>query len=109
MQTRTIPAHTLQGIAALLAPYVPGLRPEDVEEAVRDHMVQKQATPSAAPGKLLRVRDACERLSCSRHTLWRMAKAGQIATVKIGKRSTRVPEAALLAFVAGRGGERVAS
>lgn len=98
MTAKTIPDHTLQGIAALLAPYVPGLRPEDVEDAVRDHVAQKQAAPSGVPGKLLRVKEACDRLSCSRHTLWRMAKAGQIATVKLGKRSTRIPESAVVAL-----------
>jgi excisionase family DNA binding protein len=47
------------------------------------------------------VPEVCEQLRLSRTTLWRLARAGELPTVKLGG-SVRVLESDLLAFVAAR-------
>ncbi len=52
-------------------------------------------------GALLRVSEAAEQLRLSERTLWRLTKAGELRTVRIG-RQVRIRPADLQAFVDSR-------
>ena len=52
--------------------------------------MQAQALPLAH-----RISKACEKLAVSRATIYRLAKAGTIEFVKLGKGSTRITDASL--------------
>lgn len=52
------------------------------------------------PNRLLTVPDAAERLGISPRKLWRMIAVGELKSVRVGARGTRIPESALSAFVA---------
>jgi excisionase family DNA binding protein len=54
---------------------------------------------STAPRVLLSVEEAAERLSVSRTRLYALIKAGDVASVRVG-RLRRVPADALLQFIA---------
>lgn len=54
------------------------------------------------PGRLLKVDEVAKRWSCSKPTVWRRIKTGQLKTVRIGG-MTRIPESELLAVVEGGG------
>jgi excisionase family DNA binding protein len=89
-------------ILAAAVPEVPGLTRREVITAVQAHRARQAgiATPGAvvepaAPGKLLRMREAAERAGLCPRTLWNLAARGQLRLVKLG-RSTRVPESELI-------------
>jgi len=65
-------------------------------EEVGPRLLQPLRTAESAarePAHALTVSEACERLRCSRTTLWRMVRARQLRCVRLGARSIRVPEA----------------
>ena len=103
MKLRTIPPATLTGVTTLLQPYANGLSSETLVAALRAYDAGDR--PATVPaGQLLTLREAADRLSCSRHSLWRMIRAGQLPAVTIGARARRVPEAAVVALA--KGGDR---
>jgi len=56
--------------------------------------------PAPDPGALLRPAVTAARLGCSRRKVFDLIRAGRLPTVKLGKRSTRIPLAAILALQA---------
>jgi len=49
--------------------------------------------------KLLKIPEVSERLAISIRQVWRLIATGSIASVRVGTRSTRVPETALAVFI----------
>jgi excisionase family DNA binding protein len=110
MKLHTIPRHlqpVLEMAAVSLAPLARGydLTPAVLAELVRrgpaDSAAAKPAAAAVpvAPGALLSVRAAAARLGCSRSTIFTMIRAGRLPRVLLGRRSARIPEAALAAMV----------
>jgi len=48
------------------------------------------------PGKMLRPVEVASRLNCSRMQVFRLMRAGILPRVKLGARSVRIPESALV-------------
>lgn len=59
-----------------------------ISRAQRDLLVA--SPPSEPDDELVRVGDAAEMLGVSTRTAWRMIEAGELPTVKLGPRATRV-------------------
>ena len=105
MKIKAIPSYIMQAVVGMLATFVAGLTAEKLLKALAAYDdTQSTDRDKPRPGQLLTIREACERTRCSRHTLWRMAKSGQLPTVTVGARSTRIPEEAVIALAEGRGG-----
>jgi excisionase family DNA binding protein len=56
----------------------------------RDRLIQAPPAETSASDDLLRVGEAADMLGVSARTAWRMVKAGELPTVKLGPRATRV-------------------
>jgi excisionase family DNA binding protein len=62
----------------------------------QEHAMTRTASP---PARLLTVPEVSDRLGISARKLWRMIGTGQLKSVRVGARGTRIPEAALNEFV----------
>ena len=103
MKIKTIPSYILRAAVEMLATFIAGLTADKLLKALAAYDdTQGTDRGKPRPGQLLSIREACDRLQTSRWSLWRMAKSGQLPTVKIGARSTRIPEAAVIALAEGR-------
>ena len=100
MQLKPIAPASLQ--IARLALDVPGLTDADLEAALRQYIPEHAEKQMAvAPGSMLTVQQVADRLSCHKGTIWRLIAAGRLPRVLLGKRSARVPEAAVAALAEG--------
>lgn len=94
--TRTIPAHVLTATATLLQPYLPDVTPDRLKAALCAH----DADAVTGAPRALKIREVCERLSCSRATVWRMVSDGRLRRLSLaGGKSARIPEADVLAIL----------
>lgn len=53
--------------------------------------------------KLVRVSSAAHELACATRTVWRLIDAGELVSVRIGRRGVRIDRESLDAFIARRG------
>jgi excisionase family DNA binding protein len=62
---------------------------------------EKSMAPASIPppNKLITVPDAAERLCVSPRKIWRMVATGELKSVRVGLRGTRIPENALANFI----------
>ena len=77
-----IPAEILTAAAVLLKPFR-----QDIDESqIRDFIVGSETGKGSpeAEEKLISVKSAARRLSCSKATVWRLIKKGEIKSVSIG-------------------------
>ena len=105
MKTHTLPRPIRDAAVTMLRPYCPELTPENLHKALR--VYNEAPAPTADPppaGKLLTVREAAERLSCGRRTVWRLLQSGRLPKRMLGTRSARIPEAAVIELAEGTGG-----
>jgi len=90
MQVKTVPAPTLSAVSTLLPPYIPGLTPSVLIQAIKAH----ESGDTTTPGHMVNVRTAARILDVSLWTVVRMIKDGKLPGRKIGAQ-WRVPESAL--------------
>ena len=106
MQTKTPPRHVRKAAVALLGEYAPDLTEDTLTAALRAYSERPaKAGPPLPAGKLLTVSEAAERLACGPRTVWRLIAAGRLPKRMLGRRSARVPEAAVVRLAEGGGGE----
>lgn len=92
MKVRRIPSTTLQAVATLLTPYVTDLTPVVLVKALKAYSGDPPSSPAPAPGQLLTVSEAARRLAAHRTIIVRMIQKGDIQSVKVSARGTRIPE-----------------
>lgn len=101
---KTPPATALDGITTMLRLYVPELTSGDVLlEALKryDTSGGAKVRERRAAGKLLSVPAFAERCGCSERKVWELLRAKRLPRVKLGTRTTRIPEAALAQLIEG--------
>ena len=102
MEVTSIPPSSLTIARLALESAIPGLTDADLEAALRGYRPEHgDDQPVVAPGSLLTVQQVADRLSCHKGTIWRLIAAGRLPRVLLGKRSARVPEAAVAALAEG--------
>lgn len=62
--------------------------------------VNPTLAPPTQPDRFLRVPEAAERLGVSRRKLWRLLATRDVASVRVGRRGTRISERSLSRFMA---------
>lgn len=60
----------------------------------------RTAAVDPTPEHVMRVREVAQHLDCDRDTVYRLIRAGQLRSIRVG-RLIRVPESALSEFIAG--------
>ena len=100
--TRTPPAHVRDAIGGMLSPYAPGITGEHVIQAIRRLDEAPPKVSADKPGRLLTVAETAERLGVGTRQVWELLRAGKLPRRKLGSRTTRIPESALVAFVNGQ-------
>lgn len=104
MKTQRPPANVREAAVALLRPFCPDLTPANLVPALRTFSEEPaEAGPPLPAGKLLTVGQAAERLSCGSRTVWRLISAGRLPKRMLGRRSARIPEAAVVRLAEGDG------
>ena len=97
---RQVPSpELLDALAGALAGFLPGFTGRSLGEAIalwRQTSERGVSGDHLVPGKLLTIHEAAARLSCSKRTVWRLIAAHRLPSIRLGARSTRVPEAALV-------------
>jgi excisionase family DNA binding protein len=109
---RTAKCKTPKDLVPLLCASAAGLQPlahypltpERLAELIQrgPTVAPADAPPAAAlvaPGSLLTIRAAAARLGCSRNHVFNLVRKGKLPRVLLGKRSARIPEAALARLV----------
>jgi excisionase family DNA binding protein len=61
-----------------------------ISRAQLDRLIEAPPSDTGPSDDLVRVGEAAEMLGVSARTAWRMVKAGELRTVKLGPRATRV-------------------
>jgi len=97
MKAKTPPPNIVGACTGLLAPYVPGITPEKLVEAIRNlDMAKKPAMPpSAQPLEYLTIRQAAQRLKCCEKQIRILLSRGELTRARIGKRGVRIPAGCL--------------
>ncbi len=89
-----------------LQPFFPGLTWKHVRAGIKWALAQDPAEldgpPKAEPGKLLTIDEAGARLGFKRRKIEYLIAQGKLRAVRLGKRSTRIPETEVTAFAIGR-------
>ncbi len=102
MKFKKPPEHVLISIIALLKPYCNELTADGLIEILRNPKLKPkdQLIPGqqSAPGKLLSIKETAKRLECGERTVWRLLKENKLPRVKLGSRSTRIPEISLISL-----------
>ena len=100
-----IPAATVLACRELLRPYLPEVEAGDILARLTAKAPDTAGARPAEPerGRLLNVRQAAERLACSRSVVFALLRQNRLSRVKLGARSTRIPEDSVAAL-AERGG-----
>ena len=100
MKTKTPPHSITEAAATMLRPYTPDLTPDHLVKAIRSYDPNPSTEPPAPPpAKMLRMQEAAGRLGCSVRTVHRLAAEGKLQKIMLGKRSARIPEAAVIRLV----------
>jgi excisionase family DNA binding protein len=91
---RTANAGLTAAAVTLLQTDYPGLTPEELAQAIRDHrrVARTQEPTVHRPDEALTITEVARRLSCSKRSVWRMIETGELRAVKISARVTRVRE-----------------
>ncbi len=82
----------LAGATGLISPYCPALTPMDLVEAIKNHQNSSLQKPQSLQ-KSLTYREFAAVAGISLPTVHRLAKRGDLLTVKIGPRLVRIPAA----------------
>jgi excisionase family DNA binding protein len=100
MKIKTPPNPITVAAATMLQKYAPDLTAESLVKAIRTYSTAPiDATPATPPANLLRMKEAAARLGCSVRTIHRLVGEGKLPKTMLGKRSARIPEAALVRLV----------
>ena len=90
-----IPAPIATAAVAVLLPYYPGLSPESLIDALKNH----NAAPKTPKTKPLTRRQVAELLQISIASVNRRMKDGTLRAFKVGKRAVRVDAASVEALM----------
>ena len=98
MQVKKPPPHLLTAAAEIFRPYCgEAISGPTLLAALRQYQPAPSVpAPRPPPGSLVGIKDAADRLNVSIRQVWRLIKSGTLPAVKLGTRSTRIPEQALV-------------
>ena len=90
--SQRITPEILAAAAGILMPYCPGLSPSGLVEAIKNHRSEQSQKPQGLQ-KSLSYKEFAALAGLSLPTVHRLAKRGELKTVKIGPRLVRIPAA----------------
>ncbi|MFA5206977.1 MAG: excisionase family DNA-binding protein [Lentisphaeria bacterium] len=104
--SKRIPAPVVLAIHGLASPYIPELDPQETLRrlsAAPAILAPAVAPTSPAPSEALTIREAAARLHIGRSKLFQLLTIGRLPRVMLGKRTLRIPSAAVEALARGEG------
>lgn len=88
--TQNVTPEILAGAASLLKPYVPGLTPRGLVQALQGFDADESQPEPPAVKKLLTIQQAAKALDLSVMSVHRLFRDGKLTRRKVGRRAVRI-------------------